>query len=73
MEELIESYEDTIKRLETKIKRHKKELQQYYDNGIFLDKRIIMLKKNVCMLEDMLYQTRGICSYLKRYYKHKER
>lgn len=70
--ELAEDYKETCIKLQNKIKRLKKELNDLYDNGIYIGKETLLIRKQLVILEDILYQTRGTYNHLKHYYDIKE-
>lgn len=72
LEELAEDYKETCIKLQNRIKRLKQKLNDLYDNGIYIGKETLLIRKQLVILEDILYQTRGTYNHLKNYYRGEE-
>lgn len=70
--ELAEEYEISYLKLEKRLEELKTELNSYYEEGIFLNNKILLLRKKITTMEDMYFQTKHTYKKLKNYYETEE-
>lgn len=69
LEELAEEYKKSYEELEKKLNKFKEQLNNYYDNGIFLNNEILSLRRKIVIYEDMVLNVKAVYRHLIHYNK----